>query len=75
MEVRGGLRAIKGVRTDRHFGPVLDEEGAADLEPPPPPPKDAGRGYTVLGSSGYADDTQAVALGAVSLQGTVPTTH
>ena len=74
MEVRGGSRTTKGVCTDRHPGPVLDEEGAANLEVPPPS-KDAGRGYTVLGSSGYANDTQAVALGAASLQGTVPTTH
>ena len=56
--------------------PVLDEDAAADLEPPPPLSlKDAGPGYAALGSLGYADDTQAVALGAASLQGTVPTTE
>ena len=37
--------------------------------------KDAGPGYTALGLSGYADDTQAVALGAASLPGTVPKTE
>ena len=51
--------------------PVLNEDAAEDLEPGAPPPlKDA-----ALGSLGYADDTQAVALGAASLQGTVPTTE
>ena len=39
------------------------------------PPGDAGPGYASLGSSGYADDTHAVALGAASLQGTVPATE
>ena len=48
--------------------PVLDEDAADDLEPGALPPlKDAGPGYAALGSSGYADDTQAVALGAASL--------
>ena len=31
--------------------------------------------HTAMGSSGYADDTQAVALGVASLQGTVPATE
>ena len=39
------------------------------------PLKDAGPGYAALGSSGYADDAQAVALGAAFLQGTDPTTE
>ena len=48
--------------------PVLDEDAADDLEPGPPLPlKEAGPGYAALGLSGYADDTQAVALGAASL--------
>ena len=56
--------------------PTLDEDAAADLEVQPPLPlKDARPGYAALGSSSYADDTQAVALGAASLQGTVPTTE
>ena len=56
--------------------PALDEEAAADLEVGPPLPlKDAGPGNAALGSLGYADDTQAVALGAASLQGSVPTTE
>ena len=56
--------------------PVLDEHAADDLEPGALLPlKDAGPGYTALGSSGYADDTQAVALGAAALQETVPTTE
>ena len=51
---------------------------AMDLDPDPgalPSLKDAGPGYAALGSSGYADDTQAVALGAAALQDTVPTTE
>ena len=56
--------------------PVLDEDAAEDLEPGAPLPlKDSGPGYATLGSSGYADDTQAVTLGAASLQGTVPATE
>ena len=56
--------------------PSLDEDAADDLEPGAPLPfKDAGPGYAALGSSGYADDTQAVALGAASLQETVPATE
>ena len=48
--------------------PVLDEDAAEDLEPGGPLPlKDAGPGYAALWSSGYADDTRAVALGAASL--------
>ena len=56
--------------------PVLDEEAADDLEPGDLLPlKEAGPGYAAPGSSGYADDTQAVALGSASLQETVPTTE
>ena len=56
--------------------PVLDEDAAEDLEPGAPLPlKDADPGYVALGSSGYVDDTQAVALVAASLQGTVPATE
>ena len=48
--------------------PALDEDAAEDLEPGTPLPlKDAGPGYAALASSGYADDTQAVALGAAAL--------
>ena len=54
--------------------PVLDEDAAYDLEPGALLPlKDAGPGYAALGSSGYVDDAQAVALGAAALQETVPT--
>ena len=53
--------------------PVLDEDAAENVEPGGPLPlKDVGPGYAALGSSGYADDTQAVALGAAALGGTVP---
>ena len=56
--------------------PTLDEDAADDLDPGGLPPlKDAGPGYAALGSSGYADDTQAVALGAAALQDTVPATE
>ena len=56
--------------------PVLDEDAADDLDTGAPLPlKDAGPGYAALRSSGYADDTQAVALGAASLQETVPATE
>ena len=56
--------------------PVLDEDAADDLEPGAPLPlKDAGPSYAALGTSGYAEDTQAVALGAASLQGRVPATE
>ena len=49
--------------------PVLDEDAADDLEPGALLPlKDAGPGYAALGSSAYADDTHAVALGAASLR-------
>ena len=55
---------------------TLDEEAAADLEVGAPHPrKDMGPGYAALGSSGYADDTHAMALGAASLEGTIPTTE
>ena len=58
------------------FPPVVDEDATADLEVGVPlPPKDAEPGYAALGSSGYADDAQVVALGAASLQGTVPATE
>ena len=51
--------------------PALDEDAADDLEPGALLPlKDAGPGYASLRSSGYADDTQAVALGAAALQDT-----
>ena len=56
--------------------PVLDEDAAENVEPGAPLPlKDVGPGYAALGSSGYADDTQAVALGAAALGGTVPATE
>ena len=56
--------------------PTLDEEVAADLEVGASLSlKDAGPGYATLGSSGYANDTQAVALGTASLQRNVPTTE
>ena len=56
--------------------PTLDEDAADDLGPGALPPlKEAGPGYAALGSSGYADDTQAVALGAAALQDTVPATE
>ena len=56
--------------------PALDEDAADDPEPGALLPlKDAGPGYTAPGSSGYADDTQAVALGAAALQDTVPATE
>ena len=55
---------------------VLDEDAADNLEPGAPHPlKDAGPSYAALGSSGYADDTQAVAMGAASLQETVLATE
>ena len=48
--------------------PVLDEDAADDLEPGAPLPlKDAGPSYVALGSSVYADNTQAVATGAAAL--------
>ena len=47
--------------------PALNED-AADLQPwALLPLKDAGPGYAALGLSGYADDTQAVAVGAAAL--------
>ena len=61
--------------------PTLDEDAADDLKLGPlPPRKDAGPGYAgpgyaALGSSGYADDTQAVALGTAAIQDTVPATE
>ena len=56
--------------------PTWDEDAADDLDPGALPPlNDAGPGYAALGSSGYADDTQAVALGAAALQDTVPATE
>ena len=55
---------------------MLDEDAAADPEVGAPLPlKDVGPSYAALGSLGYADDTQAVALAAASLQGTVPMTE
>ena len=56
--------------------PTLDEDAADDLDPGALPPlKIAGPGYDALGSSGYADDTQAVALGVAAVQDTVPATE
>ena len=63
--------------------PVLAEEGDGEGEESVgsldgealPPLEDAGPGYAALGSSGYADDTQAVALGVAPLQDTVPATE
>ena len=50
------------------FPPTLEEQAADDLEVGAPLPlKDAGPGHAALGLSGYADDTQRVALGAASL--------
>ena len=55
--------------------PTLDKNTVADLEAGAPLPlKDARQGYAALGS-GHADDSQAVPLGAASLQATVPTTE
>ena len=55
--------------------PVLTEEKEEDAESADgldgevlPSLEDAGPGYAALGSSGYADDTQAVALGVAPLQ-------
>ena len=68
MEMGGGLPAPRGVRPDGRPSPVLDEDAADDLEPRAPLPlKDGGPGYAALGSSGHADDTQAVALGTAAL--------
>ena len=56
--------------------PVLDVDTADVLEQGAPLPlKGAGPGYAAMGSPGYADDTQAVTLGAASLQGRVPATE
>ena len=56
--------------------PALDEGAADDLEAGALLPlKDAGPSYAALGSSGYADHTRAVALGAAALQDTVPATE
>ena len=56
--------------------PTLDDNTVANLEAGAPLPlKDAGPGYAALRSSGYADNTQALALGAASLQGMVRTTE
>ena len=72
----GGLPLPTGVRADAPRPPVLDEDTSADLEVGAPLPlKDAGPGYAALGSLGYADDTQAVAVGAASLQGAISTTE
>ena len=52
---------------------VLDEDEEEDLQAGTLLPlKDAGPGYAAPGSSGYADDTPAVALGTAYLEGTVP---
>ena len=56
--------------------PVLAEVGDDSLgKGELPPLEDGGPGYAALGLSGYADDTQAVALGTVAIRGTVPTTE
>ena len=61
----GGMRAL-----------VMDEDVAADLEVGGPIPlKYAGPGYATVGSSGYGDDTEAVALGAACMQWTIPATE
>ena len=74
MEVGGGLPTPTIVRLAGP-PPCLDEEAAADLEAGAPLAlKDAGPAYAAEGSLGYADDTQAMALGGASLQGTAPTT-
>ena len=74
----GGLPAPTRLRTNGRppaFPPFLDEDAANDLDSGAPLRlRDAGPGCAALGSSGYADDTQAVALGAASLQETVPAT-
>ena len=55
--------------------PALDKYAADDLESGALLPfKDAGPDYAVLGLLDYADDTQAVALGAAALQDTGPAT-
>ena len=54
--------------------PFLHKDATADLEPPPPPRMQA-PATPRWGRQGYADDTQAVALRAASLQGTVPATE
>ena len=55
---------------------VPDEDAADNLEMGAPLPlKDAGPGYAALGSTSYADHSQAVALGTNALQDTVPTTE
>ena len=46
---------------------ALNDEQAADLQVGGPfPLKDGVPGYAALGSTGYANNTQAVALGAAS---------
>ena len=74
-EVGGGLPSPAGVRADGR-PPPRSRRGRGGLKAGAPLSlKDAGPGYAALGSSGYADDTHAVALGAAFLQGTVPTTE
>ena len=76
LESGGGLTSSAGLRADGRPPPRCGRGAAADLEEGPPPPfKDAGPGYAAPGSSGYAGDTQAVALDAASLQGTLPLTE
>ena len=56
--------------------PALHEDAADDMELGALLPlKDAGPGYAALGSPGYADDSQAVALGTAALQDAVPATE
>ena len=70
LEVGGGLPTSTGVRADSRPPPHPGRGGG-----PPLPLRDAGPGYATLGSLGYTDDTQTVAPGAASLQGTVPATE
>ena len=64
MDVNRRLPEIANPDTEDGRGP-----------PDPLPMVDQGAGYAALGPSGYADDTQAVALGAAALQATTPATE
>ena len=64
------------MRPDGVLSRVTDKDGGvASWRGSCPPLKDVGPGYLVRGSSSYADDTQVVALGAATLQETVPSTE
>ena len=52
----GGGDNCRGWKKTFHVG------GRIFFMPPPPPWADQGTGYTALGSSGYADNTQALAF-------------